>query len=291
MNVMLSYRRVDTGFANKLAEYLRSEGIPPWIDREGIKPGYRWRDELLKELTSCDACVPVLSPRYLQSEHCRMEIFIARSFGRQILPVMLKDCFPALRDHEETKGLEDIFMMRMYRLRAVGLPITEGEAFRCIADAIRYERQEVESDRPVYISYTTKDAEFATTLARSLAAKDIATWIATLDVRVGENWRDAQARAMMQASAHLVVLAENIVNQNVLRTEVLLSEARGLNTFTILPPRLTNEHETVNALIDALNNSDQTYRRLAATQYFTCANGVDQMVEQLHERLMLARDA
>ncbi|HEX9927733.1 MAG TPA: toll/interleukin-1 receptor domain-containing protein [Pyrinomonadaceae bacterium] len=291
MNVMLSYRRADISFANKLAEYLRSEEIPLWIDREGIKPGTKWREELLEELRSCDACVPILSPKYIQSEYCRMEIFIARSFGRHILPVMVENCFPALRDHEETKGLEDIFMMRMYHLSAVGLPITEQDAFRRIADAIRHVPQQGASEHPVYISYTTKDGEFATTLARSLAAKGIATWIATLDVRVGENWRDAQARAMMRASSHLVVLDENMVNQDVLRTEILLSEARGLDTFTILPPRLSEEYEKIEAMIDALNNSDQTYRRLADTHYFSCVNGVDQTVEQLHEKLVKERRA
>lgn len=46
MNVMLSYQRTDIVFANKLTTYLRRAGFPPWVNREGIKPGQRWRDEL-----------------------------------------------------------------------------------------------------------------------------------------------------------------------------------------------------------------------------------------------------
>jgi hypothetical protein len=282
MNVMLSYRSTDAEFMEELATHLRKEGIKPWIDREGIPPATRWRDELLNELRSCDKFIAVLSPSYLQSEHCRMEVFIARSFGRPILPVMTEDCFSALRDHEETKGLEDIFMMRIYRLNAVGLPITREDAFRRISGSLLHLPSEKRGRcQPVYVSYSTPDGDFATTLAHALNERGIATWIATLDISVGENWRDAQARAMMQASSHLVVLDENMVHQNVLRTEILLSEARGLPTFTILPPRLNKEQSKVRGLLDDLDSSDQTYRRLAATQYFSCANGLDQVIPQM----------
>jgi len=282
VNVMLSYRSADAEFMEELAIHLRKEGINPWIDREGIAPGTRWREGLLDELRSCDKFVAILSPSYLQSEHCRMEVFIARSFGRPILPIMTEDCFSALRDHEETKGLEDIFMMRMHRLNAVGLPITRDDAFRRISSSILPLPSEKRGRcQPVYISYSTPDGDFATTLAQALNEQGVATWIATLDISVGENWRDAQARSMMQASSHLVVLDENMVHQNVLRTEILLSEARGLSTFTILPPRLNNEQSKVRGLLDDLDSSDQTYRRLAATQYFSCANGLDQVIAQI----------
>src|SRR5688572_7628727 len=119
MKVMISYPRTHAFFVDRLVRHLHSRGIEPWLDREGIKEGTRWRDALLEQLRTCDACVVVLSHAYLASEHCRMEAFIARSFGRLILPVAVEDCFGALRNHEETKGLEDIFMMRMYRLSAV----------------------------------------------------------------------------------------------------------------------------------------------------------------------------
>jgi hypothetical protein len=214
-----------------------------------------------------------------------MEVFVARSFGRLIVPVMAQDCFEALRDYEETKGLEDIFMMRMYRLSAVGLPITPDEAFSRVAESVLNAAGEPRTHRPVYLSYSTPDGQFATDLARGLEAHHIPTWIATLDVRVGENWRDAQARGMMRASAHVVVLDEMIVGQAVLRTEILLAEARGLETFTVLPARLDGEPARVAALMHSLNSSDQTYRRLAATQYFPAVEGVESLATRLSETL------
>jgi hypothetical protein len=289
--VMLSYRRTDSPFADKLVRYLQRTGFAPWVDRVYIQGGHRWRDELLKVLRDCDACVPVLSPKYFESEVCRMEIFVARSFGRPILPVMLKECFDELRNHEETKGLEDIFMVTIHNLSVMGLPIDGREAFRRVAAGIRGETGRHAAERPVYISYASRDGEFATKLARALEAKGVPTWVATLDVRVGENWRDAQVRAMMRAAAHLVVLSEDLLRRNVLRTEILLSEARGLDTYSIVPPRLSNMPRRVTTLVESLRNADETYRRLAAVQHFSCADGVGRAVGQLVGALKPAPDA
>jgi TIR domain-containing protein len=257
----------------RLVKHLRSKKIRPWIDSEGIKAGTKWRDELLQVLRSCDACVPILSQAYLESEHCRMEVFIARSFGRKIYPVMVEDCFALLREHEETKGLEDLFMVRMDRLRAVGLPINAAEAFDRVSAAIARKPRAMDGRRPVYVSYTTKDAKFATQLADALIARGVPSWIATRDVVVGENWREAQARAMMRACCHVVVLDENIVRQNGLRTEILLSEAQGLPQLTVLPTRLNGQKQKTDAMRRALRTSDLTYQPLGEMQWFSSQKG------------------
>lgn len=290
MNVMLSYRSSDALFMEELAADLRSRGVDPWIDREGIAPGMRWRDALLEELRACDKFVAVLSPEYLQSEHCRMEAFVARSFGCPILPVMVTDSFLQLRSHEETKGLEDIFMMLMYKLNAVGLPITRADAFERIHRAIvgSVSIPSTSADM-LYVSYTTHDGQFATALATALNDVGVTTWIATRDITVGENWRDAQARAMMRSSAHLIVLDEGIVRQNILRTEILLSEARGLPTFAVLPPRLNGRKDLIAGMLEDLDKSDQTYRRLAATQYFSCRTELPEVASQIASRVAAKR--
>src|SRR5262245_1700213 len=85
----------------------------------------------------------------------------------------------------------------------------------------------------------------------------------------------------MRASAHIIVLDENIVRQNVLRTEILLSEARGLQTLTVLPTRLNQQHAAISQMLEDLDKSDQTYRRLAATQYFSGSNDLSEVAAQL----------
>jgi hypothetical protein len=266
---MISYRSKDAVFVDELLNLLRKSGIETWIDREGIKPGTQWRKELFRKLQQCQACVVILSKEYLRSENCRMEVFIARSFRRPIIPVMIDDCFSMLSEHEETKGLEEIFMMRMHNLNAVGLPIHRSEALERVVRGVRAVADPPEPTHKAYVSYSgNRDGEFATEVASKLNADGVNAWVATQDVNVGENWRDAQARAMIRAESHVIVLDEKIVHSPVLRTEILLSEALGLPTFTVLPPRLEGQTELIASMLHDLDSGDQTYRRMTQTQYF-----------------------
>ncbi|MCH9652184.1 MAG: toll/interleukin-1 receptor domain-containing protein [Deltaproteobacteria bacterium] len=268
ISTMISYRSTDLGFAEELLGLLRDQGIFTWIDREGIKPGTQWRDELFRALKQCRALVVVLSRDYLSSDNCRMEVFIARSLGHRIVPVMIEDCFSVLSEHEETKGLEDTFMMRLHSLNVVGLQIDRSEALRRVVNGVLATSGVEPSLHEAYVSYSgNTDGEFATEVARDFSNAGISSWVATQNVHVGDNWRDAQARAMMGASSHVVVLDENIVRSPVLRTEILLSEALGLSTYTVLPPRLEGEYEKIEAMMHDLDSGDQTYRRLTQVQY------------------------
>jgi hypothetical protein len=223
-NIMISYKTANRATADELFAALEGAGLHPWMDYKGIEPGTQWRDELLKELRSCNAFVALLTPDYVQSEHCRMELFIARSRGCVVLPVVLEDCFALLDRYEETKGLADTFMARLYRLRVVGLPITREEAIRRLVTAAQSIGQ-APAKKLVYVAYCNAEAPAATRIADQLESAGIPTWVATRDCRVGDNWRQAQARAVINASIQVVVLDESIRDKEVLRTEILLAEA------------------------------------------------------------------
>ena len=239
------------------------------MDHRGIEPGAKWRDELLKELRCCSAFIALLTPDYVQSEHCRMEIFIARSRGCVVLPVMLEDCFDLLDRYEETKGLADTFMVRLFRLSVVGLSITRQEAIRRVINAARSIGQEP-ARKAVYVAYCNNEAEVATQIAHQLEQDGISAWIATQDCRVGDNWRQAQARGVLNASVQVVVLDESIVNADVLRTEIMLAEAFGLPVFTVLGASLAKDEEAVKRVMNKLRTADITFRRLTDVQPFRC---------------------
>ncbi len=283
MNVMLSYRRSDQDIKEleKIAAHLRRNGIEPWIDRQSIVPGRKWRDQLLEELRDCDVCIPILSSEYLRSEHCRMEVFIARSFGRKIVPIMLNDCFAELGDYEETRGLDELRIARFFELTVMGLPTSEqGLLDRVVAATV---------EKPLggkwpphaYISHRPIDAAFATSLAARLTAKGLNSWVATRDIQIGENWRAAQAKAMMRAHSHVIILAEDIATRPVFRSEVLFAEARGLKIITVLPSRLSHEPAAVAQLMDTLGRADQTYRRLADMQAVPGDLGIEETYEKV----------
>jgi len=80
-----------------------------------------------------------LSPAFLASSTCRLEVLLARSFGKRIVPVMVDECTRDIAKYPETKGLEDIFMMYFTDLRSVGLPISEDEAYKRVVKAVSHE--------------------------------------------------------------------------------------------------------------------------------------------------------
>ena len=269
VNIMISYKTANRAIANDLYAELESAGLTPWMDYRGIEPGAKWRDELLKELRCCSAFIALLTPDYVQSEHCRMEIFIARSRGCVVLPVMLEDCFDLLDRYEETKGLADTFMVRLFRLSVVGLSITRQEAILRVINAARSIGQEP-ARKVVYVAYCNNEAEIATQIAHQLEQDGISVWVATQDCRVGDNWRQAQARGVLNASVQVVVLDESIVNADVLRTEIMLAEAFGLPVFTVLGASLAKDEEAVKRVMNKLRTADITFRRLTDVQPFRC---------------------
>jgi hypothetical protein len=266
---MISYRTPNRAEADELYASFEAAGMSPWMDYRRISPGSQWREELLNEVRCCDVFVALLTADYLQSEHCRMEILVARSRGCPVLPVVLEDCFYLLDRYEETKGLADTFMVRLYRLSVVGLTITREEAIRRVVSAALAVGQQPPT-KAVYVCYCNHEADTATRIARQLENDGIPAWIATQNCNVGDNWRQAQARGLMNASLQVIVLDDTILKANVLRTEILLAEAFGLPLFTVLGTKLSADAEGVAVLMKDLRASDITYERLTRLQPFRC---------------------
>lgn len=73
-----------------------------------------------------------------------------------------------IRDrYEEKKGLNDTFMVRLYRLSVVGLPIKREKAIQRVITAARSIDQEPTS-KAVYVAYCNNEAKVATRIAQQL---------------------------------------------------------------------------------------------------------------------------
>jgi len=77
--ILISYMTESRATANELFAMLESVGLVPWMDYRDLEPGTQWRDELIRQVRMCNAFVALLSPAYIQSKHCRMEILVTRS--------------------------------------------------------------------------------------------------------------------------------------------------------------------------------------------------------------------
>lgn len=265
--IMISYKTENRATADELFVMLEAAGLVPWMDYRGIEPGMKWRDELIRQVRTCNAFVALLTPNYIRSEHCRMEILIARSRRCPILPVEVEECIDLLDSYEETKGLADTFMVRLQRSSLVGLPIRREQALeRLVSAALSIDQTPFV--KKAYIAYCSNEAAVATQIASQLEQAGISTWIATKDCRIGDNWRQAQAYGVANAAAQVIVIDETIADADVLRTEIILSEAFGLPVFTVLGESLSKDDTKIACIMRSLRSADITYRRLTDIQPF-----------------------
>jgi hypothetical protein len=196
-----------------------------------------------------------------------MEILIARSRRCPILPVEVEECIDLLDSYEETKGLADTFMVRLQRSSLVGLPIRREQALeRLVSAALSIDQTPFV--KKAYIAYCSNEAAVATQIASQLEQAGISTWIATKDCRIGDNWRQAQAYGVANAAAQVIVIDETIADADVLRTEIILSEAFGLPVFTVLGESLSKDDTKIACIMRNLRSADITYRRLTDIQPF-----------------------
>lgn len=92
MTTFISYSRVNSDFAVSIAKDLKNAGFDIWLDQIDIPTGSRWDDEIEKALETSDTFLIVLSPESIQSQNVKDEIGYAIDAGKQILPVVIKNC-------------------------------------------------------------------------------------------------------------------------------------------------------------------------------------------------------
>jgi hypothetical protein len=92
MTTFISYSRINSDFAVRLAKDLKSAGFDVWLDQLDIPTGCRWDDEIEKALETKDTFMIILSPESIQSQNVKDEIGYAIDSGKNILPVVIQNC-------------------------------------------------------------------------------------------------------------------------------------------------------------------------------------------------------
>jgi len=97
-NVMISYCWDDTSFVlDKLALELASVVTGMWLDRLGGEQGMgEWAKESMQRgVASADVVIAVVTPSYIQSENCGIEMAFASQLGKTVIPVVFGVPFSA----------------------------------------------------------------------------------------------------------------------------------------------------------------------------------------------------
>ena len=92
MTTFISYSRVNSDFALRLATDLKAAGLDVWLDQLDIPTGARWDDEIEKALDKSKTFLIVLTPESIQSQNVKDEVGYAIDAGKLILPVVIKPC-------------------------------------------------------------------------------------------------------------------------------------------------------------------------------------------------------
>jgi len=89
-HVFISYSGEDEEVARELAHNLARKGVEAWFDRDELKPGESWKQQIKRALNGSDAVVVVLGaggPR----ANVLVEAGMAMGQGKKILPVIVDE--------------------------------------------------------------------------------------------------------------------------------------------------------------------------------------------------------
>lgn len=87
-----SYSRSDSETALKIAKDLRDGGANIWLDQLDIPAGTHWDSSIEKALNASSSTIVLLSPESVTSNNVMDEVSYALENGKQIIPVMIKEC-------------------------------------------------------------------------------------------------------------------------------------------------------------------------------------------------------
>lgn len=95
--IFLSYSRRDSELALRLAQDLRAQSIPIWVDQVDIAPGTMWDRAVEQALATSKKVLILLSESSVESDNVLDEITLALDEGKELVPVLLEPCRVPLR--------------------------------------------------------------------------------------------------------------------------------------------------------------------------------------------------
>jgi predicted ATPase len=90
--IFISYAHADSPFVDRLEADLRTQGFDPWVDRQRLAGGQRWRRELQDAVERAQVLLIVLSPDAVASENVQIEYDYVLELGKVVIPIYYRQC-------------------------------------------------------------------------------------------------------------------------------------------------------------------------------------------------------
>lgn len=88
--VFVSYAEQDQDFMNKISRILMRKGFTVWTNKNDIKTGKDFQQEINRGIEGADNIVWLISPNSLQSWYCKQEIDYAVANHKRIIPLLIE---------------------------------------------------------------------------------------------------------------------------------------------------------------------------------------------------------
>ncbi|KAK3799095.1 hypothetical protein RRG08_051373 [Elysia crispata] len=93
--LLISYVRAEAaGHALMLKKSLTQIGFSVYLDVDEIKSGLDWQDALNYAVSNCEVFIPLVTPRYGETQWTNREVKLADVLGKSILPISFLDDWP-----------------------------------------------------------------------------------------------------------------------------------------------------------------------------------------------------
>ena len=92
ISLFISYAHPDSAFVDRLEADLHKQGFDPWVDRQRLKGGQRWRKELQEAVKGAQVLLVVLSPDAVISQNVQIEYDYVLELGNVVIPLYLRQC-------------------------------------------------------------------------------------------------------------------------------------------------------------------------------------------------------
>ncbi|MBK8021959.1 MAG: TIR domain-containing protein [Chloroflexi bacterium] len=125
--LFVSYSRKNEPDARRIVNDLCNAGLRVWYDRDKLRAGMNWWQEIEQNIRRADYFVFCLSPDSIASKVARDELKAAREAGKPIIPAMLVSCIDLLNtpEHGDLAWLADLHILDFTRPEQYNLRLRE----------------------------------------------------------------------------------------------------------------------------------------------------------------------